>query len=231
MPYRDEKEALRARLDELERAVRDIDEHARTLDEMRKGESELRRQRDELRNKLRNLEGRKLPMLDNIHVASPCSESWSDMLGDDTSRHCLKCEKNVYDLSSMTRQEAEALIVAKEGSLCVRFYRRADGTVLTSDCPVGVTRKRRRRIAAFTMLGAGVFSLGAYWLEASRCVRQGDIAMPVSTYYDMGKMASMPESTPHAMPTESPQITPTASSTNTTRPMMGVVAPRPPTTK
>ena len=109
MPYRDEKEALRAKLDELEKAVQSIDSRARELEHLRLDERELRRHRDELRNKLRGLEGRKLPLLDNLQVASPCSESWSDMVGDDTARFCLKCDKNVYDLSSMTRAEAEGL--------------------------------------------------------------------------------------------------------------------------
>ncbi len=179
MPYRDEKEALRAKLDELEKAVQSIDSRARELEHLRLDERELRRHRDELRNKLRGLEGRKLPLLDNLQVASPCSESWSDMVGDDTARFCLKCDKNVYDLSSMTRAEAEGLIVAKEGELCVRFYRRADGTMLTADCPVGVTRKRRRRIAAFTMLGAGLASVGAFFLETQSC-KQGEASMPVA---------------------------------------------------
>ena len=161
MPYRDEKAALRARLDELEAAVRDLDSRARELEDLRRDEPALRRERDSLRNKLRVLDGRKLPLIDDLRIASPCSEEWSDMLGDDTARYCLKCEKNVYDLSSMTRAEAEALLRAKEGSLCVRFYQRTDGTILTADCPVGVRRKRRVRVAAFTLLGAGLLSAGA----------------------------------------------------------------------
>jgi hypothetical protein len=34
----------------------------------------------------------------------------------------------------MTRAEAEALVAEKEGRLCVRFYRRPDGTMLTRNC-------------------------------------------------------------------------------------------------
>src|SRR5581483_9913884 len=37
-----------------------------------------------------------------------------------------------------------ALVRDKEGRMCVRMYQRADGTVLTSDCPVGVRRERLR---------------------------------------------------------------------------------------
>lgn len=73
-----------------------------------------------------------------IRVASPCSASWDAMDGDDRARFCVHCTKNVYDLSAMSRAEAEALVRGKEGRLCVRFYRRADGTVLTDNCPVGL---------------------------------------------------------------------------------------------
>lgn len=206
MPYRDEKEALRAKLDEVEKAVQDIDARTRELEHLQKDERALRQQRDELRNKLRTLDGRKLPILDNISVASPCSESWSDMVGDDTARFCLKCEKNVYDLSSMTRAEAEAMIVAKEGSLCVRFYRRADGTVLTADCPVGVQRKRRRRIAAFTVLGAGLASVGAYFFEETTCRTQGSIAMPMQgDVAVMGTVAPAPSPPPETRPNDAPK--------------------------
>lgn len=206
MPYRDEKEALRAKLDELEKAVQSIDSRARELEHLRLDERELRRHRDELRNKLRGLEGRKLPLLDNLQVASPCSESWSDMVGDDTARFCLKCDKNVYDLSSMTRAEAEGLIVAKEGELCVRFYRRADGTMLTADCPVGVTRKRRRRIAAFTMLGAGLASVGAFFFETQTCHTQGSISMPVAEG-DVAVMGFAPAPLPLPPPEPSAEMT------------------------
>jgi hypothetical protein len=38
----------------------------------------------------------------------------------------------------MTRHQAEALLREKEGQLCARVFRRADGTILTGNCPVGL---------------------------------------------------------------------------------------------
>lgn len=85
-----------------------------------------------------------LPVLDNIRVASPCAESWEAMSGDARVRHCQRCNQNVYNLSEMTRDEAQALLVEKEGKLCARYFRRKqDGTILTRDCPVGAQRRRR----------------------------------------------------------------------------------------
>ena len=100
---------------------------------------------------------RQLPVLENLHVAAPCSADWNRMTGDARARFCGQCEKNVYNLSDMTRAEAEALLVEKEGKLCVRYYQRADGTILTADCPSGVAKRRRkRRVIAVTFAGATV---------------------------------------------------------------------------
>jgi hypothetical protein len=72
--------------------------------------------------------------LDVIQVKSPCERPWSAMLGDDRVRACGDCKQNVYNLSAMTREEAEALIGKREGRMCVRFFRRADGTISTARC-------------------------------------------------------------------------------------------------
>lgn len=82
--------------------------------------------------------------LDELRVASPCPADWGKMVGDERVRFCGSCELHVYNLSEMTKREAEALIMKTEGRLCVRFYRRADGTILTRNCPVGLSAVRRR---------------------------------------------------------------------------------------
>jgi hypothetical protein len=94
--------------------------------------------------------------LDHIKIAGPCSADWDQMFSfeDKRVRFCSQCNLNVYNLSDMSRQEAEALINKTEGRLCVRFYRRADGSVLTQNCPVGLKAiKRRVAWAAQVILG------------------------------------------------------------------------------
>lgn len=88
--------------------------------------------------------------LDHVQVAKPCPASWEEMKGNDLVRFCSQCQLNVYNLSALTKLEAESLVTRSEGRLCVKFYRRADGTILTQDCPVGVRafRKRVSKIAA-----------------------------------------------------------------------------------
>jgi hypothetical protein len=94
--------------------------------------------------------------LDLIQIASPCEADWDVMPGDDRSRFCGDCQRHVYNLSAMSRPEAEKLVFEREGRLCVRFYRRHDGTVLTADCPVGL-RGVRRRIARSLAAACGLF--------------------------------------------------------------------------
>jgi len=106
--------------------------------------------------------------LDNIRIASPCGADWNKMYGGDKKRFCGECKLNVYNISEMTQQEAEDFILRSEGRLCLRVFRRNDGTVLTQDCPVGWARvKRRASLACRAALGiaggfiAGIFGLGS----------------------------------------------------------------------
>lgn len=137
--------------------------------------------------------------LDNIKVASPCSADWNEMTGNDRQKFCGSCQKNVYNLSGMTKDEAENLLLNAEGRLCVRFYKRADGTILTQDCPVGwAAFKRRvsRGAAAFASLMFGI--LGGLGINAffNQKVKEEP---PI-----MGKLAykSSPTPTPKATPKE-----------------------------
>jgi hypothetical protein len=82
--------------------------------------------------------------LDHVQVAAPCKADWNQMIGSERMRLCGECNLNVYNLSGMTRFEAESLIARNEGRLCVRFYRRRDGSIITQDCPVGLRAIQRR---------------------------------------------------------------------------------------
>lgn len=92
--------------------------------------------------------------LNAIRVAKPCSADWAAMSGDEQVRHCQQCNLNVYDLSALSADEARGLIEKHEGRLCVRFYRRRDGTMLTRDCPIGVRTVRRRQVGVAAGLAA-----------------------------------------------------------------------------
>lgn len=100
-------------------------------------------------------------LLHKVRIASPCEASWQDMAGNDLKRFCRACSKSVYNLESLTADEAEQLILENEGSLCVRLYRRRDGTVLTADCPLGLAERAlgRARIVAIAMVASMMAAL------------------------------------------------------------------------
>lgn len=100
-------------------------------------------------------------LLDDIRIASPCTASWDAMTGTDTVRFCGECKLNVYNLSEMQAAEAASLVEKAEGRVCVRLYKRTDGTVLTRNCPVGLraTLARASRAAGATLAAVlGLFS-------------------------------------------------------------------------
>jgi hypothetical protein len=47
----------------------------------------------------------------------------------------------------MSQGQAEGLLRKHEGHLCVRYYKRTDGTILTQNCPVGQAALRMKLIA------------------------------------------------------------------------------------
>jgi Carboxypeptidase regulatory-like domain len=100
--------------------------------------------------------------VNSLRIASPCSVGWENMSGDERTRHCDQCSLNVYNISALTVPEVESLILKREGRLCIRMYRRADGTVSTKDCPVGLraVQKRVARFAGATLAAVlGLFSI------------------------------------------------------------------------
>ncbi|MDB4946923.1 MAG: hypothetical protein JWP97_6457 [Labilithrix sp.] len=156
-PYRSETDALRERKTSLEGELARLRGETFGLDQLRARQAELARELADVDQRLHAgaSSRRGLPLLEEVKVASPCKADWNEMMGNERVRFCLSCEKNVFNLSAMARDEAEALLQSHAGGdLCVRFYQRADGTVLTQDCPVGVKSKQRKRLA-FAVAGAG----------------------------------------------------------------------------
>lgn len=128
------------------------------------------------------------------------------MLGDDRKRHCGECSLNVYNLSGMTKYDAENLLRLSEGRLCVRYFERPDGTVLTKDCPVGwAAVKRRVSIAAAAAFGIlmsiiGTFGVMSLFGRKIDIGRQIPWVRPTPDPVIMGAIA-MPSPTPRVSPT------------------------------
>ncbi len=97
-------------------------------------------------------------------IASPCSANWDEMPGDEKMRLCGQCNKHVLNAIEMTDEEvlqAFARIAAGQ-RVCMQLYRRADGTFLTKDCPVGFKKlqaQARKAISRVAAVIAGGLSL------------------------------------------------------------------------
>ena len=141
--------------------------------------------------------------LAGVRVAAPCQADWNQMMGDERVRFCSECNLNVYNLSAMTRSEAETLIARSEGRLCVKFYRRRDGSIITQDCPVGL-RAIRHRVSYLTkaivsavlsfMAGVGVHEAVSSSLAALRPGRtMGVMAERVEPRFDVQDPQVIPE--------------------------------------
>jgi TonB family protein len=111
--------------------------------------------------------------LSKIRIAAPCSAEWRFMYGDDRVRFCGQCSMNVYNLSAMTKEAAEDLIRKTEGRLCIRFYRRNDGTILTDNCPLGLHAIKKRLSSLSAAIATAVLSFLAnvgllWWVDRER---------------------------------------------------------------
>lgn len=178
--------------------------------------------------------------LESVSVASPCHADWDAMRGDERSRFCPSCVKNVYNLSAMTTSEARSLIAEKEGELCIRFFQREDGTMLTGDCPVGAAAWKQKS-PAFA-LWAGVMSLVVLLVAATSPAllpiasaqpetKADETPASTSTSDDTTRMGDYAGLIPASHPMMNKIAPPTATPTPAPRPPMvlgRMVSPRPP---
>lgn len=160
--------------------------------------------------------------LANLQIASPCDAAWADMRGDDRQRRCAQCDKHVYNVAKLTTAEVMALFEAQGPLPCLRLWRRADGTVLTADCPVGLRKvgSRRTRFAAALILA--ILASAPALLSAQAPLGGAPRPLPPEL---MGKVAC-PPAKPKPGPTKAPKPRRTPKPTPQ-RPIMGLVAQPP----
>jgi len=152
-------------------------------------------------------------ILDDVRVASPCSASWEEMTGTDRVRFCQHCQKSVYNLSAMSRDEAAAFVRQRESRTCIQFYRRADGTMLTDDCPLGlrILRRAARRSWALlagslvAVLGLFVGSVGLSSAKRPGALRQLEPLASILEWLDPLPSAA-PVPLPPVLPPEPPMV-------------------------
>jgi hypothetical protein len=162
--------------------------------------------------------------LDRLEIASPCTADWDAMAGDDKRRFCSQCRLHVHDLSAMSSDEAlDLLRAAGQGRLCVRLWRRADGTVLTRDCPVGLRRRLRLMWARAAALALTLWTALGCTRSAPRGggATGGEMGGAVPSRVEMGDAVAPPRAT------MGEAALPAAGSNGTAAPQQPAPAPAP----
>src|SRR5687767_10178935 len=90
--------------------------------------------------------------IDSVRVKDPCTQAWDEMVGNDKTRFCTHCAKDVNNLSAMTRKEALKLVRRSGGSLCIRYIQQpVTKAPVFADQLTQITRRRTPLMAAGVM--------------------------------------------------------------------------------
>lgn len=105
-------------------------------------------------------------ILDRVCIAMPCSVDWDDMKGDDKVRLCGGCNKNVYNLSSMSKKEAEDLLASPELP-CIQISRADNGKILTDQKPRLISWLCTHGKRAMSALVSVIATIAPQWAAAA----------------------------------------------------------------
>ncbi len=67
-----------------------------------------------------------------IPIAKPCTADWTKMTGDDRRRLCAQCDKHVHNLSALTPHELQHFVETRDGTECIGYVFRPNGTIVTA---------------------------------------------------------------------------------------------------
>ncbi len=137
-------------------------------------------------------------LLNKIQIAAPCHVDWDSMTGDERKRFCGDCKLNVFNISEMSTRDAAALIRETEGRACMRLYRRADGTVITDNCPVGLRKVRDRMRKTAAAVVAYLIVVGLLSGQAQAC-EPTNVTLGAPSFVSPQATDSITMGVPHTM--------------------------------
>ena len=127
--------------------------------------------------------------LDQVYIPQPCPKPWKQMTGDAKVRFCNECQFRVFNLSEMTRDEAQTILDSHPDRLCVCYRPTKDGAVRTLDYQSPRGKHSLRWWVGFGFLGAlgAIAAQGLWHFSRPRVVagmivappRTGKIALPI----------------------------------------------------
>jgi Carboxypeptidase regulatory-like domain/Ankyrin repeats (3 copies)/Ankyrin repeats (many copies) len=90
-------------------------------------------------------------IIQQLHIASPCTVDWDSMIGNDRVRFCEHCRLSVHHGDFLTNKQLRRLIARSHGRLCVNYTRPS----VETEVSFPILHKIGRRTSA---LAAGAFS-------------------------------------------------------------------------
>jgi len=104
-------------------------------------------------------------MSDNVEfpaLSFSCPQLWAGMAGNEKTRFCDVCQKNVHNLSMMNAEERRALLASTEESPCVAYFKHVNGAPIdVTALPEGSPLKRKlTQVALVTASAMGLASIG-----------------------------------------------------------------------
>jgi hypothetical protein len=123
----------------------------------------------------------------NYRKARPCSVEWDSLAGTDRFRICNQCNVHIYNFKNVSFEEAAQIVFKREGKSDPCFYRRADGTFLTSDCPAGQSTSQKMIwtasiVAVCVLIGVyGIFAMSTSTVSSHQPAKKG-LWIPTALY-------------------------------------------------
>lgn len=128
-------------------------------------------------------------ILDRVCIAMPCNIGWDNMKGNDEVRLCDGCNKNVYNISAMSKKRAEEILSAPQLP-CLHIVRGIDGKLVTDECPRWLRPLRK----GWTKLVAIAASLMAFfnWQNTAIAEEKKNLQTPSPSARDLNMFQTEP---------------------------------------
>jgi hypothetical protein len=112
------------------------------------------------------------------HLSYVCPIPWTTMPGDERSRFCSQCARTVVNVSFLTESQRAALLEnPPPGGLCVAYYRRLSGEMVSAERPLTPAEASALTPYGIAALSFGVAALaGVYAPEVRTAVEDVRIA-------------------------------------------------------